>query len=69
MNNPNTLLVKFYGFYMVQPRGQGKEMYFIVMENAFPADMKIDERYDLKVTCYLYSDWGHFGDDNELLFI
>ena len=34
---------------MVQPRGVGKEMYFIVMENAFPPDFKIDETYDLKV--------------------
>lgn len=53
MQNPNTLMCKFYGVYMVQPRGVGKEMYFVVMENAFPPPdkgIKLDERYDLKVS-------------------
>jgi 1-phosphatidylinositol-4-phosphate 5-kinase len=57
MQNPNTLLCKFFGLYMVQPRGVGKEMYFVVMENAFPPSVKIDEKYDLKVSiiCALLS--------------
>eukprot|EP01114_Cavostelium_apophysatum_P015284 TRINITY_DN4131_c0_g1_i1.p1 TRINITY_DN4131_c0_g1~~TRINITY_DN4131_c0_g1_i1.p1 ORF type:complete len:673 (-),score=169.38 TRINITY_DN4131_c0_g1_i1:16-2034(-) len=47
-NNPNTLLCKFYGLYSIQPSSHSKEMHFVVMENAFPPEYTMFERYDLK---------------------
>lgn len=54
MNNPNTLLCKFFGFHSVQPANM-KEMHFVVMENAFPPEYEMEERYDLKVSILLSS--------------
>eukprot|EP00011_Vannellida_sp_DIVA3-517-6-12_P004556 CAMPEP_0114609084 /NCGR_PEP_ID=MMETSP0168-20121206/2908_1 /TAXON_ID=95228 ORGANISM="Vannella sp., Strain DIVA3 517/6/12" /NCGR_SAMPLE_ID=MMETSP0168 /ASSEMBLY_ACC=CAM_ASM_000044 /LENGTH=851 /DNA_ID=CAMNT_0001819995 /DNA_START=199 /DNA_END=2751 /DNA_ORIENTATION=- len=47
LTNPNTLVIKFYGFHMVQPRGYRK-MHFVVMGNVFAQSLAIHERYDLK---------------------
>lgn len=47
MSNPDTLVIRFYGFHMVQPHG-GPKMHFVVMGNIFAQSLDIQERYDLK---------------------
>ena len=47
MDNPDTLVIRFYGFHMVQPHG-GPKMYFVVMGNIFAQSLEIHKRYDLK---------------------
>eukprot|EP00761_Pharyngomonas_kirbyi_P013858 gb/GECH01013887.1/.p1 GENE.gb/GECH01013887.1/~~gb/GECH01013887.1/.p1 ORF type:complete len:644 (+),score=213.47 gb/GECH01013887.1/:1-1932(+) len=47
MQNQNTLICRFYGFYRVKPL-HGSNVRFVVMNNVFPTDLKIHETYDLK---------------------
>jgi len=45
--NPNTLICKIFGLHRVKIQ-HGKKIHFIVMENIFPPDKDIHEKYDLK---------------------
>ena len=45
--NPNTLLTKFYGLYILKQNG--KRIRVVVMKNFFPKDVKFDHKFDLKV--------------------
>ena len=47
MSNPDTLIIRFYGFHMVQPHG-GPKMHFVVMGNIFAQSLDIQQRFDLK---------------------
>ncbi len=60
MQNPDSLLCKFFGFHLIAPR-DNKEMYFTVMENTFLPQFTIHERYDLKVIPI----WNNEYDSNE----
>eukprot|EP01117_Protostelium_nocturnum_P010082 TRINITY_DN3598_c0_g1_i1.p1 TRINITY_DN3598_c0_g1~~TRINITY_DN3598_c0_g1_i1.p1 ORF type:complete len:366 (-),score=122.46 TRINITY_DN3598_c0_g1_i1:41-1138(-) len=60
IQNPNTLLVRFYGMHMVQPRGTGRELYFVVMGNTLQSEFGIIEKYDLKG-----STVGRFASEKE----
>lgn len=44
--NPNTLLTKFYGLYILKQNG--KRIRVVVMKNFFPKDVKFDHKFDLK---------------------
>lgn len=52
--NPNTLVSQFYGLHRLKmplgkvPLGTSRKIYFIVMNNLFPPNYKIDRTYDLK---------------------
>lgn len=45
-NNPNSLLVRFFGHHSLQLYNQ--TFHFVVMKNVFPPDAAINERYDIK---------------------
>ncbi|ORX54791.1 SAICAR synthase-like protein [Piromyces finnis] len=45
--NPNTLICKIFGLHRVKIQ-HGKKIHFIIMENIFPPDKDIHEKYDLK---------------------
>jgi 1-phosphatidylinositol-4-phosphate 5-kinase len=45
--NPNTLICKIFGLHRVKIQ-HGNKIHFIVMENIFPPDKDIHEKYDLK---------------------
>lgn len=47
MNNPNTLITRFYGLHRIKP-SHGRNVRFIVMNNVFITDKKMHEIYDLK---------------------
>ena len=47
LNNPNTLLPRFYGLHRVKPH-HGREVRLVVMSNLFATEKSIDTRYDLK---------------------
>lgn len=49
-NNPESLIVRFYGLYQVQLAWEQKYISVVVMENIFysPQHLKIHEKYDLK---------------------
>ncbi|GMM32749.1 1-phosphatidylinositol-4-phosphate 5-kinase [Saccharomycopsis crataegensis] len=51
-NNPNTLVSQFYGLHRLKMpinfSGQKRKIYFIVMNNLFPANKEIHRTYDLK---------------------
>ncbi|KAI9140254.1 hypothetical protein BKA69DRAFT_1081031, partial [Paraphysoderma sedebokerense] len=47
LDNPNTLITRFFGLYQVQILGK-KPMPFVVMTNIFPPNKDIHEIYDLK---------------------
>lgn len=47
MENPDTLLPKFFGLHRIKPTG-GRQVRFVVMENVFRTQKEIHERYDLK---------------------
>ncbi|SAM01251.1 hypothetical protein [Absidia glauca] len=48
INNPNTLLCRYYGLHRVKlPRG--RKIHFVVMGNVFPPNKDVHETYDLKV--------------------
>eukprot|EP00833_Pecoramyces_ruminatium_P016144 jgi/Orpsp1_1/1190176/evm.model.d7180000077211.1 len=57
--NPNTLICKIFGLHRVKIQ-HGKKIHFIVMENIFPPDKDIHEKYDLKGSLV-----GRFTDENE----
>ncbi len=57
MQNPDSLLCKFFGFHLIAPR-DNKEMYFTVMENTFLPQFTIHERYDLKVITICNNAYG-----------
>ncbi|KAI8339223.1 hypothetical protein BC941DRAFT_460672 [Chlamydoabsidia padenii] len=47
INNPNTLLCRYYGLHRVKlPRG--RKIHFVVMGNVFPPNKDVHETYDLK---------------------
>ena len=47
VNNPHTLLSRFYGLHRVKlPRG--RKIHFVIMNNLFPPHRDIHETYDLK---------------------
>lgn len=47
MDNPHTLISRFYGLHRVKlPRG--KKIHFVIMNNLFPPHRDIHETYDLK---------------------
>lgn len=48
LDQPDTLLVRFYGLHRVQ-LPQGNKIYFVVMGNLFPNDRPMRSIYDLKV--------------------
>ncbi|PRP79416.1 hypothetical protein PROFUN_08177 [Planoprotostelium fungivorum] len=48
LQNPNTLIVRFFGLHMVQPRGYNKELYFTIMDNTLQSEFGMVEKYDLK---------------------
>jgi len=51
MNNPNTLIIKFYGLHKVRfmkSSRQKKKLYFVIMANVFHTNKEIHVRYDLK---------------------
>eukprot|EP01102_Stenamoeba_stenopodia_P009426 TRINITY_DN2776_c0_g1_i1.p1 TRINITY_DN2776_c0_g1~~TRINITY_DN2776_c0_g1_i1.p1 ORF type:complete len:698 (+),score=192.80 TRINITY_DN2776_c0_g1_i1:263-2356(+) len=47
MNNPNTLLTRFFGFHSVKPHN-GRRLHFVIMANIFAQCLDIHERYDIK---------------------
>lgn len=48
MDNPHTLISRFYGLHRVKlPRG--RKIHFVIMNNLFPPHRDIHETYDLKV--------------------
>eukprot|EP01129_Flabellula_baltica_P011973 TRINITY_DN5338_c0_g1_i1.p1 TRINITY_DN5338_c0_g1~~TRINITY_DN5338_c0_g1_i1.p1 ORF type:complete len:678 (-),score=125.49 TRINITY_DN5338_c0_g1_i1:209-2242(-) len=47
LNADESLLVKFYGSYMIE-LPQSEPLYIIVMNNCHPPNMEMDEKYDLK---------------------
>jgi 1-phosphatidylinositol-4-phosphate 5-kinase len=47
LNNPNTLLPRFYGLHRVKPH-KGQIVRLVVMANLFATGKTIDRRYDLK---------------------
>ncbi|KAI9322627.1 hypothetical protein BX666DRAFT_1849629 [Dichotomocladium elegans] len=47
MNNPDTLLCRYYGLHRVK-QPHGRKIHFVVMGNVFPANKDIHETYDLK---------------------
>lgn len=53
MENPNTLLPKFFGLHRVKPH-KGRQVRFLVMGNIFHTNKKIHERYDLKVNGFKF---------------
>ena len=46
--NPNTLLTKFYGLYILKIHN--KRIRVVVMKNFFPKDVEFDYKFDLKVS-------------------
>lgn len=51
INNPHTLLSRFYGLHRVKlPRG--RKIHFVIMNNLFPPHYDIHETYDLKGSAY-----------------
>lgn len=56
MDNPHTLISRFYGLHRVKlPRG--RKIHFVIMNNLFPPHRDIHETYDLKVSnTALWSD-------------
>lgn len=47
MDNPNTLLCRFYGLHRIKlPRG--RKIHFVVMGNVLPSNKDVHETYDLK---------------------
>ncbi|ORX87404.1 SAICAR synthase-like protein [Anaeromyces robustus] len=57
--NPNTLICKIFGLHRVKIQ-HGKKIHFIVMENIFPPDKDIHEKYDLKGSLV-----GRYTDEKE----
>lgn len=47
LDNPNTLLCRFYGLHRVKGY-KGKKTHFVIMGNLFPPNAGIKEKYDLK---------------------
>ncbi|XP_071489957.1 phosphatidylinositol 4-phosphate 5-kinase type-1 alpha-like isoform X1 [Diadema antillarum] len=50
VQNPRTLLPKFYGLYTYQ--SGGKNIRFVVMNNLLPTTLKMHEKFDLKGSTY-----------------
>ncbi|MES1914126.1 MAG: hypothetical protein MHM6MM_006249 [Cercozoa sp. M6MM] len=61
MNEPNTLLTRFFGLHRVTLRG--RTLYFIVMHSVFDTDRIIHETYDLKGSTH-----GRSARDSETVF-
>ncbi|KAG0167138.1 Phosphatidylinositol-4-phosphate 5-kinase [Apophysomyces sp. BC1015] len=47
VNNPNTLLCRYYGLHRVK-LPHGRKIHFVVMSNVFPPNKDVHETYDLK---------------------
>ena len=47
VQNPRTLLPKFYGLYTYQ--SGGKNIRFVVMNNLLPSNLTMHQKFDLKV--------------------
>lgn len=48
INNPNTLLTRFYGMHRVKMHHLSKQMHFVIMASVFDTDKAIHHTYDLK---------------------
>lgn len=55
MQNPSTLITRFYGLYAIKPRKVGHNVRFIVMNNVFDTQLPIHIRYDLKVKYFHFN--------------
>ena len=51
MENPNTLITRFYGMHRVKPH-KSDEKHFIIMGSVFHTPLFVHEVFDLKV-CWL----------------
>eukprot|EP01038_Epipyxis_sp_PR26KG_P011644 gene11644-15594_t len=47
-NNPNSLLVRFYGMHRVRMKKLQRDIYFVIMSSVFDTDKPIHHKYDLK---------------------
>eukprot|EP00644_Phytophthora_capsici_P015635 jgi/Phyca11/551908/estExt2_Genewise1Plus.C_PHYCAscaffold_440124 len=48
MENPDTLITRFYGMHRVKMHHLGKKMHFVIMASVFHTDLDIHARFDLK---------------------
>mmetsp|Transcript_40758 Transcript_40758/g.65529 ORF Transcript_40758/g.65529 Transcript_40758/m.65529 type:complete len:576 (+) Transcript_40758:90-1817(+) len=48
MDNPNTLLCRFYGMHRVKPAGNMYSFHFLIMESVFNTNLEIHTVFDLK---------------------
>ncbi|GAB5369404.1 hypothetical protein AAMO2058_001401500 [Amorphochlora amoebiformis] len=48
MENPNTLLCRFYGMHRVRPSGNFRGFHFLIMESVFNTPLEIHQIFDLK---------------------
>mmetsp|Transcript_29118 Transcript_29118/g.51172 ORF Transcript_29118/g.51172 Transcript_29118/m.51172 type:complete len:579 (+) Transcript_29118:184-1920(+) len=48
MENPNTLLCRFYGMHRVKPAGKMRSFHFLIMESVFDTSLEIHQIFDLK---------------------
>ncbi|CAH0485468.1 unnamed protein product [Peronospora farinosa] len=48
MENPNTLMTRFYGMHRVEMHHLRKKMHFVIMASVFDTPLEIHARYDLK---------------------
>ena len=49
-NNPDTLLCRLLGLYTLQDTVKGESYHFVTMASVFDTDLRIHERFDLKVS-------------------
>ena len=55
MENPNTLITRFYGMHRVKMHHLRRKMHFVIMASVFDTPKEIHQRYDLKVCGLLTS--------------
>ncbi|CAI5741969.1 unnamed protein product [Hyaloperonospora brassicae] len=48
MENPNTLITRFYGLHRVQMHHMGRKVHFVIMASVFDTSLEIHARFDLK---------------------
>lgn len=64
MENPNTLVTKFYGMHRVKMHHLRRKMHFVIMASVFDTPKEIHQRFDLKVSLVVISGtYLHISDD------
>ena len=49
VENPGTLITRFYGMHRVKMKHLKRTLHFVIMQSVFYSDKEIHETYDLKV--------------------